>query len=191
VLHAGAAPSGLDLCIEVGGADILIQEDFQIYVQPQVNYAFGDSGLPEVDIGTIEGWVEYEILIPRLLVTIGDDNALTLESLDLEGYLYSIAAFRMWILTLELELDFYYAPEFQIGIQPSFTMEKELGPGTITVGVNHNLGLFDQLELGDTEFFVNYEIGLRWFAITFEIEPVITADGEFNLSTLALIQYSL
>lgn len=147
-----AAPLGLDLGLEMGAAEMLAEEDFQIYVQPQVSYAFGDTGfssglawevpiIPEVSIGTMEAWEEYEILVPRLLLTIGNNNALTLDSVEFEGYLYTIAGYRLGDFTLELELDFSYTPEFLIDAIPCLSFEKELGPGALAVGINPNLGL--------------------------------------------------
>jgi len=202
VLNVGAAPIGLDLGLEMGAADTLTEEDFQIYVQPQVSYALGDTGfragfawevpiLPEADIGTLEAWEEYEILVPRIVVTIGNDNALSLDSADLEGYLYSIAGYSIGDFTLELELDFGYAPEFLVDAVPCLSFEKDLGPGSLAFGVSHNLELYDRFEPGDTEFSVSFETTLRGFGITFEIEPVITSDGEFNLSALTLVEFFL
>jgi hypothetical protein len=200
--HAEAAPVGLDLGLEAGVADIPIEEDRQFYVQPQASYAIGDTGLktglaweipllPQVEIGTLEVWFEYEVLIPRLVLTFGNDTALSLESTEFEGYVYTIGEYNLGSFILELEVDLGYVPDFLIDAIPGLAFDTDLGPGSLSIGVSQNVTIYDEFGRGDTEFSVSYETTAGNFGITFEVEPVITADGEFTLSVISLFEYYL
>jgi hypothetical protein len=200
--YATAAPVGLDIGLEAGVADIPIEEDREFYVQPEIGYAIGDTGLrsgfaweipllPQAEIGTLEGWLEYEILIPRLLLTFGNNTALILESTEFEGYVYTIGEYSLGNFTLELEVDFGYVPEFLIDAIPGLSFDADLGPGSLGIGISQNVTIYDEFGRGDTEFFVSYETTLGGFGITFEVEPMITDDGEFTLSVISLFEYYL
>jgi hypothetical protein len=194
---AASAPLGLELSLETGANELQNSEEWEWYLRPEAQYAFGDTGLraglawefpvlPEVDPGGIEAWQEYEITLPGVVLQLGNDNIAQLKPFALEGYLYAIGAHGLGDFLLELELDLNYAPAFGLSVIPAIAYEKDLGPGTLGLEVRQNLALVPQFELGDTELLLGYELGAGAFWVGFEIEPVLVPGEGLSLAARVL-----
>ena len=99
--RAGGAPLGLEVGLEVGADGLVGADGPELHLQPQVRFAFSDSGFeaglawelpvyPEANPGSVEAWEELAFVLPGLAARVGNDNLVILDSGDVEGYLYAI-----------------------------------------------------------------------------------------------------
>ena len=203
IVLAGAAaePIGLDVTVESGAEDVL-GSDWDLYLQPGMSYAFGTSGLtaevtrqvpflPGVDPGTVEGVQEYQILLPPLTITLGNDDEMAVSPLELDGYVYASARRKLGDFSVELEMDFGYAPEASVTAVGRLAWEKDIAHNTLALEVDENVDLYQELALGDTEFSASYEATLPNLTVTFEVDPTVTASLYLDLSMSVAVTYSL
>ncbi len=88
---------------------------------------------------------------------------------------------------VETEMDLGYAPDFAVDAIVGLGYERELGPGEIAAWIKQNVGLYDALEVGDTEFPLSYEMVARGFVVAIEVEPILTADRELTTGGAVLL----
>jgi hypothetical protein len=200
--RAFGGPLGLDLSLEAGGDDLLYPKDAELHVQPEVTYAVGDTGLrfgasweipvfPGLETGTVESWEEYELFFPGVDFTLGNNNTLPTDSGSPEGFLYVTAEHDIGDLSLGLELDAGYAPGLSLDAVASITYEWLLRPGTLEIGLEQNLPIYDQPGWGESDFTASYEVALLGFGITLEIEPTVSATGGIAVGARLLVVRSL
>jgi hypothetical protein len=196
----------LTLAIELGAGDLLPGSDFELYILPSIDTVIGDTGfgfglswevplLLTVDVGTIELYEEYSFSAGEFELEVGNDNALDLGTGDFEGYLYSILGHDLYEFWFEVELDYGYTPTFSIDSILSLTYEYNLSKLSILgAGVSLNLALYQQLGLGDTEFYLSYTYLIRDIEIIFELNPILTTGAntvELGMYTLIAFKYYL
>jgi hypothetical protein len=197
---AGAAPVGMVATLETGATDMLeVEDELQMYIQPELVYALGATGLtaglaweipfyPQTEVGTLEGRIEFQTVLPGLVLTAGNETAVVLEDWEVEGLMYVVGGHSMGDFSVEMELDFGYLPVVALDTIVGLGYEREVGPGLLAVSIEQNIGLYDQLEAGDTELPVSYELVAGGFVITLEVEPILTADREFTLGALVRLE---
>ena len=186
--------------LETGATDMLgVEDELQMYIQPELVYALGATGFtaglaweipfyPQIEVGTLEGRIEFETVLPGLVLTAGNETAVVVEDGEVEGLLYVAGGHAMGDFSIEMELDFGYLPAIALGAIVGLGCEREIGPGLLAVSFEQNIGLHDQLEAGDTELPVSYELVEGGFVITIEVEPILTADREFTLGALVRLE---
>lgn len=190
---SGAAPLGLRLSLEVGADELQSSEERELYLRPEAGYALGDTGLraglgwelpmlSEAGPGSLEAWQEFEAILPGVVLLAGNNNVVQLDELELEGRLYVVAGLGLGDFLLELETDLAYAPAFRLSAIPAVIFEKDLGPGTLEIGIRQELLLAPRSQLGDTEFPLGYELPVGAFWIGVELEAALS-EG-FRLSAL-------
>jgi hypothetical protein len=198
---AAAAPVGLDVALETAASDLQSPEEFEITVQPELEYALGDTGLtlglswevpviPDPAVGALEGIVELEVVLPGVALVAGNSIVVDLETHDLEGYGWLTAGHDFGGLAAELELEFAYAPAAEIVLIPRLIWEKQVGRGTLELTVEQGLVLYDTLEPGETELVAGYELPVAGSLVGFEVEGVIDG-GSFALAVLARLERPL
>jgi hypothetical protein len=64
------------------------------------------------------------------------------------------------------------------------------GPGTLGIEVQQNFSAYDAWELGDTELTVSDEAAVRGPGLTVEVEPALSAGGDFALSARLVLTRS-
>jgi len=183
----------------VGGTGLQSPEDYEIYVQPELEYSLFDTGLttglaweipvlPDATIGSLESLTELEVVLSGLAVTAGNSTTVDLESSGVEGYAYASAAHALGDFSLELELDAGYLPAFEIRAIPGLAYEKEVGRCTVGLALEQTFTFYEQLEWGDTELTASLEAVAAGFRFRLEVEGVIEPGPAFGLSILTQVE---
>ncbi len=199
-------PLELTVGMELEAGDILSESDFEFYALPYINTTIGDKGfgfgiswevplLLTADIGAIELYEGYSFSAGEFEFEVGNNNTLELGTSDFAGYLYSIVGHDLFEFWYEVELDYGYTPTFKIDSILSLAYEYNLGKLSILgAGVSLNLDLYQQPDLGDTEFYLSYTYSIRDIEIIFELNPILTTGAdtvELGMYTLFAIEWYL
>ncbi len=149
---------------------------------------------PEVNSGELEVLEEYIIHLPVwwLDLKLANSDTWLFEDSELDGTVSAGPIVYFLGTEFGLTLEQQYALESGLHLVPSALYEFEFMGGTAGIGVTHTIDIDGAFDFGDTEFPITYDFDATdALAIGFEIQPVLTADHEWNSSAALTLEWGL